>query len=353
MKLALRRVSLPSHGAANAQRAWPHRHYLLLCLADVGGARGVGEASPLPGYSRETLDEAEHALARVSADAVASALDAGSVWAALSAVGAVVPSRVPSARMALETAALDLLGHRHAMSAPRLLGAPEGATRGLAALVGAASSPTLVGDCEQALADGFRCLKIKLGAPGELERELGAVAALRQRMGPTVQLRLDANGSLTSEQLARAAPALAALQLELLEEPGSLPTELARVLPLALDESLQGLDAEDVVAALRARDARALVLKPTALGGLAHCARLAERARAEGRPALISHCFDGPFAWRAAAALALALPSGPAHGLGPHAGLGGWSMAPLPVVRGTLQGWTEPGLGEPAEHGFS
>jgi hypothetical protein len=59
---------------------------------------------------------------------------------------------------------------------------------------------------------------------------------------------------------------------------------------------------------------------------------------------VISHCFEGPLAFRAAAALALALPSGLAHGLAPHAGVAG---AALPVQAGSLHAWSEPGLGEP------
>jgi hypothetical protein len=64
---------------------------------------------------------------------------------------------------------------------------------------------------------------------------------------------------------------------------------------------------------------------------------------------VLSHTFDGPVAWRAAAALALALPTGSAHGLAPHAGLDAWQLAPPPVVDGSLRAWAEPGLGLPTE----
>ena len=72
-----------------------------------------------------------------------------------------------------------------------------------------------------------------------------------------------------------------------------------------------------------------------------------------GASALVSHCFDGPFAWRAAAALALALPAGPAHGLAPHPALDAWEPAALPLEHGELAAWNEPGLGAPARHGFA
>jgi o-succinylbenzoate synthase len=352
MKVELRRVTVRTPRAQDARRSWPERESLLLRISDARGQSGVGEASPLPGYSPDRLDDVETELGRLDSQALAAALELLPARAALRAVASLMPIGLPSARMALETAALDLLGRRLGMSAPILLGAASSATRQLAELVGPASSSSLLQDAERAVRAGFKHLKLKLGSSGLLERELAGVTALRQRLGASAAVRLDANGSLTAEDLELAWPELARLGIEWFEEPGPVPERLASALPLALDESLQGLDEAQVEALLRLRKPRCVVLKPMALGGLDHCWRLAERARDVGADAIISHCFDGPFAWRAAAALALALPRGPAHGLAPHAGLEAWSMNALPVRQGCLETWSEPGLGAPAEHGF-
>jgi L-alanine-DL-glutamate epimerase-like enolase superfamily enzyme len=71
--------------------------------------------------------------------------------------------------------------------------------------------------------------------------------------------------------------------------------------------------------------------------------RVAERARGLGVGVVLSHCFEGPLAFRATAALALALPGGLAQGLAPHAGL--VADRELPARHGTLSIWSEPGLG--------
>jgi L-Ala-D/L-Glu epimerase len=352
MKLELRRVTVRTPRAQDARRSWPERESLLVRITDAHGQSGVGEASPLPEYSRDRLDDVESGLARLDAPALAAALELRPARAALRAAAGLMPASLPSARMALETAALDLLGQRLRVSAPLLLGAAPSATRQLAELIGPASSPDLFEHAERALGAGFRHLKLKLGGAGLLERELAAVAALRQRLGGQIALRVDANGNLTADQLELAWPELSRLDIELFEEPGAVPDPLAGALPLGLDESLQGLDEAQVEALLRLRRPRCVVLKPMALGGLDHCWRLAERARDAGAAAIMSHCFDGPFAWRAAAALALALPRGPAHGLAPHPGLEAWRARELPVRQGCLEAWPEPGLGAPAEHGF-
>jgi L-alanine-DL-glutamate epimerase-like enolase superfamily enzyme len=211
-------------------------------------------------------------------------------------------------------------------------------------LLGPGSDPELEARAEAALGAGFRHFKLKLGAKGALERELSGALALRQRFGAGISLRVDANGALTRGDVATAWEALERVGLELFEEPGELPEALLGRLPLALDESLQGLSEAEVEAQLRTLKARCLVLKPMALGGLDHCWRLAELARAHDAFVVISHSFEGPVGYRAACALALALPPGLAHGLGPHSGLGGWG-APSP----SLTTWSEPGLGDLAE----
>jgi L-alanine-DL-glutamate epimerase-like enolase superfamily enzyme len=353
MKLELRRVTLAATGVHSARRAWPERESVLLRCTAPDGEVGIGEASPLPGYSRDELDHVESALHELEPAAIATALEQPSLRAALYALGRLVSESLPSARMALETAGLDLLGQRRGLSAAALLGAPAEGRRRLAALVGPAGATTLPGSCERALREGFQHLKLKLGEVGRLEAELDAVVALRARLGPEISLRLDANSSLNAAEVAQAWTRLSSLELELFEEPGEIPESLAGALPLGLDESLQGLREAEAEGLLRLRQARCLVLKPMALGGIEHCLRLAERARNAGASVVVSHCFDGPFAWRAAAALALSLPSGAAHGLAPHAGLTAWRPAPLPVRDGWLESWSEPGLGAPAPHGFT
>jgi L-alanine-DL-glutamate epimerase-like enolase superfamily enzyme len=352
MKLELRRVTLQTPGAGDARRSWPERHRLLIRISESAALFGIGEATPLPGYSPDTLDEVEAALSRVSVEALREALgeeessvvSRQSLVERLEAVGALVPRSLPAARMGLETAALDYLARGAGVSAPRLLGASTDASVLLAMLVGAASDPDLLERAATALRSGFRHLKIKLGAPGRIREEVAGIVALRAAVGTDVSLRLDANGALSAHELAEAWSALKACGIQLFEEPGQLTQSLAFDLPLALDESLQGMSETEAVERWQRSNACYLVLKPTALGGLAHCWRLAQRAHGAGLGVVISHCFEGPLAFRAAAALALALPGGLAHGLAPHPGV---ANATLPVQSGSLSSWTEPGLGEP------
>jgi o-succinylbenzoate synthase len=341
MRVTLNRFAGGSAGACNARRAWLHRCGILLEI-DLDGRQGLGEASPLPGFSSDTIDSAAAALATLDPRKLERALERPRILDALRTCGRLVPHSQPAARMALETAALDWRARCAGVSAAALLGAPPHAARPLAQLL----DPVDAAHAKAAECAGFRHFKIKLGAPGAIASELAAASALRRALGVGSRLRLDVNRSWTVRQARSACLELRALAVEFIEEPlqtwsHPLETDIA----LALDESLRGCRAEDLERLVRRTGARVVVLKPMLLGGLTGCLELGGRALALGLGVVISHCFDGPVALIAASAIALALPTARAQGLAPHAGLAAWPAVPLPIVGATLESWTRAGLG--------
>jgi o-succinylbenzoate synthase len=344
MRLLLRRFSGASHGAQGALRAWPVRSGLLIELS-VGSLRGLGEASPLPGYSPDSLEETERALAALDLVAIEDAMRLEDTCEALKAVARLLPKQLPAARMALETAVLDLRSKQRNLSAPALLGAEPGARRSLAYLLGAPNAEGLEAmNC--AVLAGYRHFKIKLGRAGNFNAELAGVRRARRLLGAGPRLRLDVNRAWSEAEAQIGCALLEPLDIEFIEEPYAQPSDAPHgPLPLALDESLQGLEAADLQALARRTGASVLILKPMVLGGLSHCLELAGRARSLNLGVVVSHTLDGPVALRAAAALALALPTAAAQGLAPHAGLGAWPKVALPIVDAGLQAWSSPGLG--------
>jgi o-succinylbenzoate synthase len=335
-------------GAKNARRAWPTRSGLIVELC-TGSSRGLGEASPLPGFSSDTLEGAATALGSIDMTALERTLDIEDIGAALKAVAGLLTRGQPAARMALETAALDLRGQQSGVSAPELLGADPGAARMLAWLVDAPRTQLVeaVQDAQQA---GYGHFKIKLGAAGSVEPQIARMRELRLALGPNPQLRLDINRGWSIAEARTACTALEALDIEFIEEPcRRLKRPLGTRIPMALDESLQGLDPDDLAILASRSGAGVVVLKPMVLGGLSHCLELGRRAAALDLGVVVSHSFDGPVALAAAAALALALPTRLAQGLAPHSGLAAWPTVPLPIADAALHVWSTPGLGVTAE----
>jgi L-alanine-DL-glutamate epimerase-like enolase superfamily enzyme len=148
-------------------------------------------------------------------------------------------------------------------------------------------------------------VKVKVGGERAIARDVPRLAAVRERIGTDVRLRLDANQSLAASELAPALDAYARFGVELIEEPATpeLVTALgASPIPIALDESLADDGWEE-----RLATCAAVVLKPMALGGLARCLAIADAAHAAGAAVIVTHLFDGPVAAASAACLALAV----------------------------------------------
>ncbi len=335
--LVTRRLAEP---AGNARTTFHERQSLIVMLADERGHTGLGEAAPLPGYSRDTLAQNTQALRALGHARFAPRDQDASV---LHALETTLPESLPyAARHALESALLDVWSRAAGVPAFRLLGGEVCASRlELACLL--PSDERVFTTARREYERGFRSFKLKLGVGRSLSEDVSRLERLRSELAEDATLRVDGNRSLRRDDVVALTPRLGALGLEWLEEPTpDVASEPALGLPIALDESL--LESTDFSRA-NERGLKYVVLKPSLLGGLARCLSLATRARTAGLVPIASHQFEGPLAFQSAATLALVLGAGrPADGLGPHLGLGASRPASLASEGTALVCWDEPGL---------
>lgn len=326
------RYALPFQGSPG-QGGRAIRNGLLLCLRSTGGATGWGEAAPLPGFSRENLDQAAAAL-RAGADRLI-----GTAWPASPAtMRATMAERLPhavppSVRFALEQALGEAWAGEHGRSLAHLWREDPAETLALAALV----MPDEGGEAGWA---GYRAVKVKVGrgTPGE---DAARVRQVWERLGGQVGLRLDANRAWDLDDALAFAAALevgsGVLAVEFIEEPlrdvACLEAFVAGTgLPVALDETLSTLAPE---ALGRYRKVRALVLKPTLLGGFTAVARWVEAGRRLGMRPVISAAFESGIGMRGLVAAAAALgEAGVPAGLDTYRRLRGDVLTPRPALAG-------------------
>lgn len=330
--------------AENAVDRWHRREGLLLELT-ANGVTGVGEASPLPGVSPDSLDEARHVL-----QVAATLLDldpSTSVQGAFDRIGQMIAIDAPAARFALETAVLDWLGKSRAKPVHALLGWTEARALSLAALVDTPFAEWHEA-VDRAVKAGHEVVKLKVGH--DLPSELKTIEVLRTTY-PGLRVRLDANQTLSVSALQTAADTLNALDLEFFEEPVPA-TDLTQAaslgIPVALDESLRSLGRSDLAELAQSDALCAVVLKPTVLGGVARCRELAAWAEERGLGVVLSHALEGPVARAMAAELALSLKGAASPGLGAHAGLSLWPPVDGACINGpTVRTHDAFGLGLP------
>ncbi len=184
---------------------------------------------------------------------------------------------------------------------------------------------------------GFPCVKVKVGRRGVAD-DVRRVAAVREAVGPSVAVRIDANAAWDVDTAVAALGKLAPFDIELVEQPVARLDDLARVrrqvaMPVAADESIRGVDDARRARVLDALDA--VVLKVQPLGGVRPALRVAEAA---GVPAIVTSMMETSIGLAAGLALACALPELPyACGLATAGALGGDVVAdPLVAEHGLL-----------------
>lgn len=307
---------------------------LLRLLGD--GVEGWGEASPLPGFSRESVEEAARQLSELAAAMQGREISTEGIRP----VGALAAELdeldpAPSARFALELAVCNLGAARRKEPLPELL-----APRPAAAV---AVNGLLSGTAENVLAEarrmrdaGYEAVKLKVGG-GSVGEDLDLARAASEEIGGGIALRLDANRAWSFEGAAKFARRIAGIPLEYVEEPLADPAGLPKLaadygLPVALDESLEGMEPGELAGH---RYARAAILKPTLLGGISRTLRLAWEARNLGIVPIVSSAYETGVGTLALVALAAATGGAPA-GLDTYRRLGADVLRPsleLPAPR--------------------
>ena len=158
---------------------------------------------------------------------------------------------------------------------------------------------------------GCRTAKVKVAERGQdVGAEIARLEAVRDALGPTGAIRVDANAAWDVPTAVGRLRVLdrAAGGLEYAEQPVPTVTDLAAVrrashVPIAADESIRR--AADPLAVARAEAADVVVLKVQPLGGVAACLRLAEEV---GLPVVVSSALETSVGLAAGLALAAALP---------------------------------------------
>lgn len=260
---------------------------------------GIGEATPLPGWT-ESVDACHEALTR--AETIAEELDWGIALARTESV---------AARHGLSLALADAHAKKNGIALYRTLGQSEHVQSvPVNATLGAAKPDVLAGRAESAVEDGYRTIKLKIGTDG-VEEDVERVRAVRNAVGPDVDIRVDVNGAWTSEKARRAIDGLATLDVSLVEQP--LPAAQLEAhatlrnqgVDIALDESLI---AHDVAEIIEKGAADVLVLKPMVLGGPDRAFEAAMDCSRAGIEPLVSTTIDAVVARVGAVHVAAAIP---------------------------------------------
>lgn len=257
-----------SRGVYTERKSW-------LVEATDGERRGVGECAPLPDLSCDARPDYAEVLRRFCDDVERTGQ-----------IDVEAMRDYPSMLFGLETALGMMDGHT-LFDTPFARG-EEGIP--INGLVWMGSYEEMLARMEQKLEQGFRCVKLKIGAI-DFESELEMVKKIRQRFSHhDVEIRLDANGGFKFEEALYKLELLSQYVVHSIEQPirqgqWANMAELCRdaPLPIALDEELIGVNDPDTKRQLLNIIKPAyIILKPSLHGGMSGCREWIAAARDMG-----------------------------------------------------------------------
>lgn len=263
----------------------------LLVRCHAQGLEGWGDIAPLDGYSAESLHEVLGEIKQVRRD-LKGLSD--------------LPATLPSLRCGLEFA---LAAFRAACRKTSLFESLGGHAQTMqirvARLLQDGDAGSLCAYASAAVKEGFTVIKCKVGRRG-LEEDLTRIRELCGMLPSEVLLRLDANRAWTLDEALRFSRALDPARIEYLEEPLQCWDDYGafgrgQELPYALDESLVGRSFERVEAM---KGLKAVVIKPSLLGGLEVSRGWMGWATARGLIAVVSSMYESGVGQRGLLALA-------------------------------------------------
>jgi L-Ala-D/L-Glu epimerase len=312
-ELEVIRYSLPFAEPYVTARGELRERDLVLVRVRGEGLEGLGETAALSLRGGPDTEQIAREIEEICWPVLTEGdFDPGRIWSGI--------ARCRGRRASAQAlAAVDIALHDIAAKAAgdplwRFLGAESARPVRCNATLPAANPTALRGMAERWAADGFRTFKLKVGMAGDTTH----VKTVREAVGPEALIRLDANASWTVADAAKVLPALARLEIELVEQPVGTLQQMADLrgrsqVRLAADESVTSpRDARDAVELGACEMATVKLAK---VGGIGAGLEIAGEI-----PAYLSSALEGPVGIAAAAHAFQALAGGPgdagvAHGL--------------------------------------
>lgn len=283
-------------------------HDLLVRVTADNGAVGYGEAPPTAVITGDTLGSMKSAIEECIAPALVGR-EVENLDGTMTALERCMVKNT-SAKAAVDMAIFDLYAQSCGKPLYQVLG---GARREIETdlTISVNATPEMVQDAQQAVARGFRILKIKVGKEGLAD--IQRLKAIRQAVGPLIKLRVDANQGWEAKQAVRIITGMedAGVDAELIEQPvpahdvDGLAYITSRVsTPILADEAV--FSPADAMAILQRHAADYLNIKLMKTGGIWQALKICSAAEVYGAKCMVGCMLESKLAVSAAAHLAAA-----------------------------------------------
>jgi len=290
------------------------REGYILSLTDELGNIGLGECSPLPEFSKETLAQAQKNLHELRLSKIQLVPDLFAISNQFSAI-----NLTASGRFAFEQAILSLLINRSKNK--NIILETFGNLKpqvNINAVFGFDKSENIIKEIFEKIRLGYNTFKIKIGRPN-FDEDFSLIKNIRNKFGEAIYLRLDASGKWNLEDAKHHLKSLSAFNIQYIEEPCSGFNLLQTIshnspIPVAVDESIRTIT--QAIHVINDSKIEFIVLKPMILGGILSSLQLIKTAESKNKKIIISSSFESVIGKSVLVLLAACSQHNFAHGLG-------------------------------------
>jgi o-succinylbenzoate synthase len=249
------------------------REGIILKLETEEGYFSFGEASPLPDFGSESIEEAEACLKKIvglmSSNILPKNFEKVEPW--------LNDFRLtPTIRFAFEQALFELFLKNTSIQ----MNYNSEANIPVNALLNIKTKEITLNEVSEKINNSFDTIKFKTGV-NSFENEFEVLKEVRKQF-PELKLRLDVNGKWDIETALKSFSKLEELNIEYVEQPVKNLEDLIHVtknssVPIAADESVRTI--EDATRIIKNGSIKFLVIKPMLLGGFFNTKKILELAK--------------------------------------------------------------------------
>lgn len=255
---------------------------VILTITNSTGQVGYGEAAPLPGLHKESLNEVISELLRLKDDLPGKEIPENALQ-----------NISPAARLAVEMAIFDLSVQQDSSFIN-----PANANVPINALL-TNQTENVEAEVAQLIEQGYPAIKLKV-ARNPVDEDIALIRKIKQIAEDKAILRLDANRGWEIDQAMRFCSEIGPEQIEYIEEPVKNIADQAEFIdrsniPIALDETLTQNGLKHIT---DIKQIKAFILKPSVLGGLEQTKRFINIAKQNNILSVLSSAFETSIAIR-------------------------------------------------------
>ncbi len=263
----------------------------ILLVFDAGDFLAYGEVAPLPGFSKESLEQVLSVLVenQRTLEAAFRSDEAEQLISILDGI-----HNFPSISFGLDTLLLDLRSKKagnlitqelfnHSISNPKVNGA-----------IGIQNVEESLKKADELISDGYNTLKLKVGVDHQQEKKV--LMAVREAY-PTTNIRIDANQAWKTNEAIQCLKDFETFDIEYCEQPvsefdisGMKKVKDAVSIPIAADEAVRSFRQAKLLIEEKACDL--LILKPSLFGRIKNCIVTKEWANSHNIDVVVTTAFD-------------------------------------------------------------